>query len=333
MSDRRVLIVCTGNSCRSALAEALWRHHWGDRWEVFSAGAKPTGTVHPLAREVLVEREIDESGLVSEDIERFDNERFDLVITVCDQARESCHRIPPTDRVLHWPFPDPALFAEGESKEEALGVFRTARDAIESRILRYRETLERVESLDGWLRQVLAQLPSPAPTARAEAFESLLLWVTSALLTEEDLWSALPGAIRERYEPFGWEWNGFYRSSGISPNRRLTLAAAAGPPVCATIEEQPGGLGHSGMCFDALFAGHPIAARSVKSWPGYVSCDGESGLKTEGGLVIPISDGRHRAHVVWDLDATAPLDPSDLPLFSALFTRLAHASPLPKEWR
>src|SRR5262245_55735040 len=84
---KRVLIVCTGNSCRSQMAEALWRHQAGDRYEVMSAGTFPSG-VHPIARIVIEELGIDTSDHFSKSVFELANEPFDLVITVCNDARE-----------------------------------------------------------------------------------------------------------------------------------------------------------------------------------------------------------------------------------------------------
>ncbi len=329
--DRRVLILCTGNSCRSALAEALWRHHWGDAWEVRSAGTAPTGTVHPLVPEVLAERDIDPSGLVSEPLDVFRSESFDLIITVCDQARKSCPSPQNGTRILHWPFPDPAAFAEGVPKSEALSVFRTARDAIEDRILNYRIALERAAALGAWLRQVHDQLPTPPTPERSGAFFDLVASITRLVEADAPLWDELPAQIAARYGDFGWAWNGFYRLRGVEPHRQLVLASAAGPPVCATIDESEGGIGVSGMCFDAIYAEHPLVAGDVKRWAGYVTCDGESGLGTVAGIAVPILV-RGRPVAVWDLDSTEPLDSTDLTLFGALFGQLPHIVPPPKEW-
>ena len=327
----RVLVVCTGNSCRSALAEALWRHHWDGDCEVRSAGSAPTGQVHPLVPEVLRERGIDASGLVSEPLSRFEGESFDLVVTVCDEARESCQAPSGGVRTLHWPFPDPAVFTEGASPEDALQVFRSARDTIEGRILRFRDSLVGARGFGARLRQIHAQLPAPPPDDRSLAFLSLVEAIEGGIVSEHSVWEQLPAWILERYAPFGWGWNGIYRLRGLPPNRRLELAAAAGPPVCATIDERPGGFGVSGMCFDAIHAGHPLVAADVKSWPGYVSCDGESGLGTVAGIAVPIAPSRAPI-AVWDLDSTAPLDPSDGILFGALWALLPSVVPVPKEW-
>ncbi len=133
-SKKRVLILCTGNSCRSILAEAIWRHLAGDRYEVVSAGTHPKG-VHPLTVQVLQERGVPVAGLRSKSIHEVETDRLDLLITVCDQAREHCPYLPGDFQRLHWPFEDPASFVGTE--EERLAVFRRVRDAIWEKIAEY----------------------------------------------------------------------------------------------------------------------------------------------------------------------------------------------------
>ncbi len=333
---QRVLIVCTGNSCRSQLAEALWRTHWGEEWEVHSAGSDPTGSVHPAVLEVLAEGQIDSTSLRSDPIDRYLDAHFDLVITVCDDAKNQCPHLRST-QTLHWPFPDPAAFADDAANSESLSVFRAARDAIESRILRFQKAQVDAKTLSDWFLQSLAQLPGEISEERASAFRSLSAVIAAELAIEGEVWNQIPQWIAERFESFGWDWNGFYLLRGHTPHRRLQLAAAAGPPVCATIEEQPGGIGSSGMCFDAVYAGVPLAAQDVKSWSGYVSCDGESGLETVSGLVVPIRRGgtasRQDVLAVWDLDSTQPLEPADPLLMGSLLQQLSTMVPLPRgQW-
>lgn len=126
----RVLILCTGNSCRSQMAEALWRHEAGDRYNVESAGTVPK-EVHPLTKKVLEEAGIPADGLRSRHVANV-NGPFDVVITVCDDARDTCPVLPGAHRREHWPFRDPAT-AVG-SEDEVLDVFRGVRDAIRARI-------------------------------------------------------------------------------------------------------------------------------------------------------------------------------------------------------
>lgn len=128
---KRILILCTGNSARSQMAEGWLRHMMGDRAEVASAGLQPS-VVHPLAIAVMRERGIDISHHRSKHMNEFLHQAWDTVITVCDQAAEHCPVFPGKAQRIHWSFPDPAA-AEG-SEEEKLQVFRTVRDAIEAQL-------------------------------------------------------------------------------------------------------------------------------------------------------------------------------------------------------
>jgi arsenate reductase len=129
---KRVLILCTGNSCRSQIAEGLWRALAGDRWEVASAGARPAGTVHPLAVEAMQEIGIDISSHRSKHVDEFAGQNFDLLVTVCDSARESCPTLPRVKRAVHWSFHDPAAVEGSEQQKRA--AFREVRDQIRERI-------------------------------------------------------------------------------------------------------------------------------------------------------------------------------------------------------
>lgn len=124
----RVLFVCTGNSARSIMAEALLRHRSGARFDVFSAGTHPK-SVNPLALRALAEVGIDASPAGSKSVDEFAGQPFDYVITVCDEAREACPVFPGARRTLHSGFEDPAA-AEG-TDEERLAVFRRIRDEID----------------------------------------------------------------------------------------------------------------------------------------------------------------------------------------------------------
>ena len=131
---QRVLILCTGNSCRSQLAEAIWRHEAGERYEVFSAGTQPKG-ISLRTGVVLTELSSSLDGHRSKDVREFVGQPFDLVITVCDHARESCAVFSGAKRQEHWPFDDPA--AATGSEDEILAVFRRVRDQIRARIQEY----------------------------------------------------------------------------------------------------------------------------------------------------------------------------------------------------
>lgn len=127
----RVLFVCTGNSARSVMAEALLRHHGGDRFEVFSAGTEPKG-VNPLTLRVLAEAGIDASFARSKSVHEFLGQPFDYVVTVCDQARQSCPVFPGVHESMHWGYEDPAA-VEG-SEDERLAAFRRVCIQIAERV-------------------------------------------------------------------------------------------------------------------------------------------------------------------------------------------------------
>jgi arsenate reductase (thioredoxin) len=129
MEKKRVLILCTGNSARSQMAEGLLRHDAGERFEVESAGTKPS-IVRPEAIAAMDELGIDISGHRSKSAKEFDGQKFDYVITVCDSARESCPVFFGGAERLHYSFDDPAAL-EG-SEEERLNLFRRVRDELRS---------------------------------------------------------------------------------------------------------------------------------------------------------------------------------------------------------
>ncbi len=131
ISKRKVLFLCTGNSCRSQMAEAIVNARLNDRWKAFSAGTRPTGYVHPKALAALAEIGIQHQGR-SKLVDEFRGMDFDLVITVCESAAEDCPVWLGKGRRLHHSFPDPAKAAGTE--EEVMQVFRTVRDAIEREI-------------------------------------------------------------------------------------------------------------------------------------------------------------------------------------------------------
>jgi arsenate reductase len=149
MKKKQVLIVCTGNACRSQMAEALWRLEAGERYDVCSAGTHPSG-VHPLARIVIEELGIDTSDHFSKSVYDLAEHPFDLVITVCDDAREICPVFLRATEQLHWPFEDPVM-SEG-TPEERLPLFRRTRDLIHERIRQF---------LQGESRSSAAASPAP----------------------------------------------------------------------------------------------------------------------------------------------------------------------------
>lgn len=124
---RKVLFLCTGNSCRSQMAEAIVNHRMDDRWQAFSAGTEPAGYVHPKAIQVLRELGIEHHGQ-SKHVDAFREVAFDVVVTVCDSAAENCPVWLGSGRREHLGFPDPAK-ATG-SEEQVLAVFRQVRDDI-----------------------------------------------------------------------------------------------------------------------------------------------------------------------------------------------------------
>lgn len=131
---QRVLILCTGNSARSQMAEGLLRNMAGDRFEVFSAGVAPS-SVRPEAIEAMREIGIDISGHRSISVDEFTDQVFDYIITVCDNARESCPVFPGRANRIHWSFDDPAA-VEG-NHETRLAAFRRVRTEIEERLTNF----------------------------------------------------------------------------------------------------------------------------------------------------------------------------------------------------
>jgi arsenate reductase len=132
MSKKRILILCTGNSARSQMAEGLFRHEAGGQFEIASAGTKPT-QVRPEAIQAMREIGIDISQHRSKSVDEFTGQPLDTVITVCDNAKETCPVFPSAVQKLHWPFEDPAAVTGTE--EERLDAFRTVRDQIHGRIM------------------------------------------------------------------------------------------------------------------------------------------------------------------------------------------------------
>ncbi|MBI3739187.1 MAG: arsenate reductase ArsC [Chloroflexi bacterium] len=128
---RKVLFLCTGNSCRSQMAEAIVNARYSKEWRAFSAGTRPAGLVHPKAIQVLKEIGIEHQGQ-SKHVEQFLKENFDLVVTVCDDANEECPVWLGKGKRVHEGFRDPAK-AEG-TDEEQLAVFRQVRDEMVKKI-------------------------------------------------------------------------------------------------------------------------------------------------------------------------------------------------------
>jgi arsenate reductase (thioredoxin) len=133
MGRRRVLFICTHNSARSQMAEAMVNAWAGDRFEAFSAGTTATA-VRPETVQVMTELGVDLAGQRSKHLDEFAGQSFDQVITVCDEAAESCPTFPGATSMTHWSIPDPS--AAGGLPHERLDAFRTARDTIRDLVRR-----------------------------------------------------------------------------------------------------------------------------------------------------------------------------------------------------
>lgn len=133
-SKSSILFLCTGNSCRSQMAEAFTRILKGDVFIPYSAGVEPRG-LDPRAVKVMAEVGIDISAQHSKHVDALEGLEFDFVVTVCDHAREACPFFPAKTRLIHWGFPDPPKLAEtARSEEEALDHYRTVRDRIRAMV-------------------------------------------------------------------------------------------------------------------------------------------------------------------------------------------------------
>jgi arsenate reductase len=136
MTRKRILFLCTGNAARSQMAEGLMRAFYGDEVDVVSAGSRPAGWVHPLAIGALAEIGIDISGAQSKGAEQFVDQRFDVVVTVCDSAAQDCPLWPGAARIEHWPIEDPTF-----GDEDGGARFAATRDELRRRIEELMETL------------------------------------------------------------------------------------------------------------------------------------------------------------------------------------------------
>ena len=144
MSGReRVLILCTGNSARSQMAEGLLRHDAGERFEVESAGTKAS-FVRPEAIAVMRELGIDISAHRSKNVEEFERQKFDYVITVCDNARETCPVFFGAAKKVHHDFEDPAAVAGTD--EQRLAVFRRVRDELRGYLREFNNAVAKTKS-------------------------------------------------------------------------------------------------------------------------------------------------------------------------------------------
>jgi arsenate reductase len=136
----RILVLCTGNSCRSIMAEALFRELGGSRVAIESAGSQPAGHVNPLTERVLDEAGIDHGFARSKSMTEFLGREFDHVLTVCDDAAEACPTFPGPARRTHWSIPDPAR-AVG-TPDEVVAVYRATLAGLRGRIEEFVATLD-----------------------------------------------------------------------------------------------------------------------------------------------------------------------------------------------
>jgi arsenate reductase len=130
---KKALFLCTHNSTRSQMAEAYLNHYYGDRYDAYSAGIHPT-EVNPFVVKVMTEEGIDLSGARSKSVEEFLEEEFDLVVTVCDSAREGCP-VFPSGELIHHSFKDPSSLSGSE--EDILVQVREIRDEIKSWVIKF----------------------------------------------------------------------------------------------------------------------------------------------------------------------------------------------------
>ena len=147
MTDKRkrVLILCSGNSCRSQMAEAIVNHDLAREWIAFSAGSKPSGFIHPIALQVIADAGIDYKGY-SKSVDEFKDQEFDMVITLCDAAREACPLWLKQGKIVHLGFADPALF-EG-TDEQKYPVFKETFEAIRVTVVNYLSDFDEVEGIE-----------------------------------------------------------------------------------------------------------------------------------------------------------------------------------------
>ena len=137
MNDKKkVIFICTGNSCRSQMAEGLLRAMAGDRFEIYSAGSHPS-KVHPVAIKVMKEVGIDISTHTSDPIDKYLEHGINYVITICDHAREVCPVFPGKSKMMHWSIDDP--FRSWKNDHEVIGRYRKTRDEIHDRLNKFIE--------------------------------------------------------------------------------------------------------------------------------------------------------------------------------------------------
>jgi arsenate reductase len=133
MAKPSIMFLCTGNACRSQMAEGLMREMAGDRFEIYSAGAFPAGYVHPLAIAAMSEVGIDLSGHWSKGLDEPGARDFDYVVTVCDHARQACPLLNGRRGTFHWPLEDPVTLYQ-QDEEAAMAAARVVRDELKERL-------------------------------------------------------------------------------------------------------------------------------------------------------------------------------------------------------
>ena len=144
----KILFLCTGNSCRSQMAEGWARHLKSDEIDAYSAGVEPHG-LNPNAVKIMAEAGVDISGHQSQHIDEFKEVELDVVVTVCGHAYETCPVFPGQTKVVHIGFDDPPELAEGAGTEdEALGHYRRVRDEIRAFVEKLPEAMEAVAPVD-----------------------------------------------------------------------------------------------------------------------------------------------------------------------------------------
>lgn len=141
---KRVLFLCNGNSCRSQMAEAIVNHEFAREWAAFSAGSNPSGFIHPIALQVIADADIEYEGY-SKSVDEFKDQEFDVVITLCDAAREACPTWLKQGKIFHLGFADPALF-DG-TDEQKYPVFKETFEAIAATVIKYLNDYNEIEGI------------------------------------------------------------------------------------------------------------------------------------------------------------------------------------------
>jgi putative methionine-R-sulfoxide reductase with GAF domain len=163
-----------------------------------------------------------------------------------------------------------------------------------------------------WLHLVLRQWPGGIPDPRETEYAVIIRGTVELLRHRGSFWRSLPTLIHDVFGGRGWKWNGVYVRRG---NELQLAEGAAGPPVCSPLKlDESGRVGSSGSCWDAILMNQTIALDNVSQWPGYVSCDEASRLKTASGIVCPIREAAGSPIAVWDLDSEVKLAAED-PIF------------------